>query len=230
MRNYGLYDVTRGLATGLAAGLAGVLVWLATLVGVQSVTRFWESMGLVAAAGLVVALSQVIGGWTKGHGVRVSPGTFLLAFVPVLVCVGWILMATQPGNGWHEGTITRWSHSLGIYGLVHSLGLWHGVLAFGFGLMLGMTFDTVPAPAVEPVPAPAPGARRRLAEDDTVDEDETYAADRRGPRWRRRPRTAEDADEPVTAERQAVTDRRPHTVTVGPRTQAARDDVGDVEE
>ncbi len=185
MRRYGLYDATRGLATALAAGLAGVLVWVATLVGVQSVGRFWESMGLVAAAGLVVALSQVIGGWTKGHGVRVSPGTFILAFVPVLVCVGWILMATQPGNGWHEGTITSWSRSLGILGLVHSLGLWHGVLAFGFGLMLGLTLDTVPAPVVEPV-----AASRETVADEPLTAERRTAYDRRpqtvgvGPRGR----------------------------------------------
>jgi hypothetical protein len=196
MRRYGLYDATRGLATALAAGLAGVLLWLATLVGVQTVTHFWESMGLVAAGGLVVALSQVIGGWTKGHGVRVSPGTFLLAFVPVLVCVGWILMATQPGNGWHEGTVTRWSHQLGILGLVHSLGLWHGVLAFGLGLMLGLTLDTVPAP-VEPLDRPVARTRRRDDLDDTA------------------------ANEPLTAERQrqAAYDRRPPVATVGPRTR-----------
>jgi hypothetical protein len=208
MRRYGLYDATRGLATALSAGLAGVLLWLGTLVGVQTVTHFWESMGIVAAAGLVVALSQVIGGWTKGHGVRVSPGTFLLAFVPVLICVGWILMATQPGNGWHEETVVRWSHQLGIFGLVHSLGLWHGVLAFGFGLMLGLTLDTVPAP-VEPLAQPVPTARRRPADelDDTA------------------------ANEPVTAERQrqAAYDRRPHMATVGPRpTRAPADE--DVEE
>lgn len=151
MRRYGLYDATRGLTTAAAAGVAGLLLWLATLVGVQSVTRFWEAMGIVAAAGLVVALSQVIGGWTKGGALRVSPTTFLLAFLPVLVSVAWILMATQPGNGWHEGTVTSWSHSIGIMGVVHALGLWHGVLAFGFGLVLGLTLDTVPAPVVEPV-------------------------------------------------------------------------------
>lgn len=199
MRRYGLYDATRGLATALSAGLAGLLLWLATLVGVQTVTRFWESMGIVAAAGLVVALSQVIGGWTKGHGVRVSPGTFILAFVPVLICVGWILMATQPGNGWHEGTITSWSRSLGILGLVHALGLWHGVLAFGFGLMLGLTLDTVPAP-VEPPAQPVPAAGTRPA-DGTI------------------------ADEPMTAERQrqAAAGRRPPMATVGPRETRTRD-------
>ena len=211
MRRYGLYDATRGLTTAAAAGVAGLLLWLATLVGVQSVTRFWEAMGIVAAAGLVVGLSQVIGGWTKGGGLRVSPATFLLAFLPVLVCVGWILMATQPGNGWHEGTVTSWSHSIGIMGLVHALGLWHGALAFGFGLVLGLTLDTVPTPVVEPVPA----TDRPTG---TVRDDETMVADRRGPTWRRRPAATEDADEPLTAEAEAAHNAQPRTVTVGPHT------------
>jgi hypothetical protein len=215
MRRHGLYDVTRGLTTALAAGVAGLLLWLATQVGVQSVTRFWEAMGIVAGAGLVIALSQVIGGWTKGGRVRVSPTTFLLAFLPVLVCVGWILLATQPGNGWHEGTITSWSRSIGIAGLVHALGLWHGVLAFGFGLVLGLTFDTVPAPVVEPVPV-------RTASGDVRD-DETVVEERRGPRWRQRPAVEDDADEPVTAEREAASNAEPHTVTVGPRATRTTD-------
>jgi hypothetical protein len=200
MRRYGLYDVTRGLATALAAGTAGALLWLATLVGVQTVTRFWESMGLLAAAGLIVALSQVVGGWTKGHGVRLSPGTFTLAFVPALVCVGWILMATQPGNGWHEGRITSWSQSLGILGLVHSLGLWHGALAFGFGLMLGLTLDTVPAPVARTQPV-----------DDELDDTAAHE-----------PLTAE-------RQRQAAYDRRPHMAAVGPRGTRTRE-IEDVED
>jgi hypothetical protein len=210
MRRYGLYDGTRGLTTALAAGVAGLLLWVATLVGVGTVTRFWESMGIVAAAGLVLALSQVIGGWTKGGRTRLSPTTFVLAFVPVLVCVGWILMATQPGTGWHEGRIVSWSQSLGIFGLVHDLGLWHGVLAFGFGLMLGLCFDTVPVPVETD--------DRRVVRDD-----ETMVADDRGPQWRQRPAGATDADEPLTAEREAAHTAEPRTVTVGPR-QADRED------
>jgi hypothetical protein len=213
MRRYGLYDGTRGLTTALAAGVAGLLLWCATLVGVGSVTRFWESMGIVAGAGLVLALSQVIGGWTKGGRTRLSPTTFLLAFLPVLVCVGWILMATQPGNGWHEGTIVSWSHSIGLMGLVHSLGLWHGVLAFGLGLVLGMTVDTIPVE--EPVVTPA---RERVVAADTVRNDETLVADDRGPEWRQRPATGNDADEPLAAEREAAYSAEPKTVTVGPRT------------
>ena len=147
MRRYGLYDLTRGLTTALAAGVAGLLLWVATLVGQQTAVRFWESMGIVAAAGLVLALSQAVGGWTKGLELRLSPGTLLLCVVPALVCVGWILLATQPGHGWHEGTIVSWSHTVGLMGVIHALGLWHGVLAFGSGLALGLSLDTVPLPA-----------------------------------------------------------------------------------
>src|SRR5690348_14811579 len=159
MRRYGLYDATRGLTVALAAALAGLLLYLATLVGQQTTVRFWEEMGIVAAAGLVLALAPVLGGWSSGLRLRLSPGTFLLGFVPVLVVVGWILMATQPGNGWHEGTIVSWSHDMGLMGLIHDLGLWHGVLAFGFGLVLGMTLDAVPAP----VPVAVPATERRTA-------------------------------------------------------------------
>ncbi|MGH2936101.1 MAG: hypothetical protein ACRDL2_16530 [Gaiellaceae bacterium] len=156
MRRYGVYDTARGLTTVAAAGGAGVLLWVATLVGQNTDGRFWAEMAIVAGAGLVMAVSQVIGGWTKGLRLRVSPATFLLAFVPTLIVVGWILMASQPGNGWHEGTIVSWSTSMGLKGLVHDLALWHGVLAFGFGLILGLSFDTVPAPVEEPTAAPVP--------------------------------------------------------------------------
>ena len=151
MRRYGLYDTTRGLTTVAAAGGAGVLLWAATLVGQQSDRRFWAETAIVAGAGLVLAVSQVVSGWTKGLRLRVSPGTFLLAFLPVLILVGWILMASQPGHGWYEGTIVRWSRDIGMLGLIHDLALWHGVLAFGFGLVLGLSFDTVPALAEAPI-------------------------------------------------------------------------------
>ena len=190
MRTNGMYDVTRGLTLALAAGVAGLLLYLATAVGQTTTIRFWESMGIVAGAGLVLALATVIGSWTKGLRLRLSPSTFLLAFLPVLACIGWVLLATQPGNGWHEGTLVSWSHNLGIMDVVHDLGLWHGVLAFGLGLLLGISFDTVPALEREtvvrerPVVTPAPMDTRV-------------------------------ADEPVTAERDAPRVAEPHTVTVG---------------
>lgn len=209
MRRYRLYDGTRGLTTLLAAGTAGVLLWAASLVGVQTVTRFWEAMGIVAAAGLVLALSQVLGGWTKGGRVRVSPTTLVLGFLPALVAVGWILMATQPGDGWYEGRIANWTADLGLTGLVQSLGLWRGVLAFGFGLVLGLTLDTVPVEQ--------PPARR-----DVVRADETMVADDRGPEWRQRPTAASDTDEPTEREREEAARAEPTTSTVGPKSTNRR--------
>jgi hypothetical protein len=158
MRGYGLYDTTRGLTIAIAVGVAGLLLWAATLVGTQTVGHYWGAMGIVAGAGLLLALAHVAGGWTKGMRLRVSPSTFALAFLPVLVCVGWILVASQPGRGWEEGHLTTWSHSAGLTGLIHDLALWHGVLAFGFGLVLGFTLDAVPSPVLRPEPFAAPAA------------------------------------------------------------------------
>src|SRR5437868_5874004 len=153
MRSYGLYDASRGLTLALAAALAGLALWGAAEVGTQTPGRFWIAMAIVGGAGLMLALANHVGTWTKGLRMRMSPSTFILAFLPALVCVGWILIATQPGHGWQEGRIDSWSNSMEIVGLVHSIGLWHGVLAFGFGLMLGLSFDGVPAPVQEAAPA-----------------------------------------------------------------------------
>jgi hypothetical protein len=197
MRTNGIYDATRGLTLAIAAGVSGLLLYLATHVGQSTTVRFWESMGIVAGAGLVLALAQLLGSWTKGMRVRLSPSTFLLAILPVLVCVGFVLMATQPGSGWHEGTVASWANSLGVMDVAHDLGLWHGVLAFGFGLMLGLSFDTVPA------------------------------LERESVTWRQRPTVAtpmdtQVADEPLAAEREAAHAAEPHTVTVGKPADPAR--------
>jgi hypothetical protein len=157
MRSYAVYDVMRGLTIALAAGLAGLGLWGATQVGTQTTGRFWIAMAVVAAAGFVLALAAHVGTWTKGLRLRVSPSTFIVGFLPVLVCVAWILLTTQPGSGWEEGRIHSWSSSLGILGAVHSIGLWRGVLAFGFGVMLALSLDGVPEPEpVDPAVADEP--------------------------------------------------------------------------
>jgi hypothetical protein len=206
-------DFHRGFVTLLGAGIAGFLLWVATQVGQQSTGRFWAEMGIVAGAGLVMAASQLAGGWTKFGRPRLSLGVFLLGFLPVLVCTGWILLATQPGHGWQEGRLVSWSHSLGIFGAVHALGLWHGVFAFGFGLVFGFCFDTTGPVVVED----AVVARRRgTVAPVPVD----------GPMMDRRA-----ADEPVTAEREAAHNAQPRTVTVGPHgdgvSSGTRSAVGD---
>jgi hypothetical protein len=206
MRRYGLYDTTRGLMTALAVGVAGFLLWAATQVGMQTTGRFWASMGIVAGAGLVFALLPAMGSPVAGLRLRLSPGTFLLGFLPTLVVVGWILMATQPGHGWHDGTVTSWSHSIGIFGIVYALGLWHGVLAFGLGAVLGMSLDALPV------------TEEVVERDAVVDRRRETVAETTGPTWRRRPVTDEpvayDEDEPMQAE--AAHAAEPRTVTVGP--------------
>jgi hypothetical protein len=194
MRSYGTYDASRGLTLALAAALAGLGLWGATQVGTQTTGRFWIAMAIVAAGGLLIALANHVGTWTKGLRMRMSPSTFVLAFLPVLVCVGWILIANQPGHGWQEGRIDSWSNAIGITGLVHSIGLWHGVLAFGFGLMLGLSFDGVPAPVEEPAPA--------------------YAGPAGAPAGR-------PADEPVTAERRWTARRQPAAPPAAPADETA---------
>jgi hypothetical protein len=174
-----MYDASRGLTLAFAAALAGLALWGASQVGTQTQGRFWLAMVIVAAAGLLLALASHVGMWAKGLRLRLSPTTFVLAFLPVLVCVGWILIASQPGNGWQEGRIHSWSDSIGILGAVHAIGLWRGVLALGFGLMLGLSLDSVPA---EP----------------EVDADQSYAGPREMPARR-------TADEPVAAERRYAT-------------------------
>ena len=191
MRRYGLYDATRGLTLAVAAGAAGLLLYLATLVGQQTTTRFWEEMGIVAAAGLVLGLAPRLGSWTAGLRLRISPGTFLLGFLPVLVVVGWVLVATQPGHGWHDGTVTSWSRDIGVLGLVHDLGLWHGVLAFGFGLVLGYTLDAVPAPVAVTEPAAVAGRERTVVDEPVEPAYPAYGA-------------RADADAPMTAEERAA--------------------------
>jgi hypothetical protein len=93
------------------------------------------------------------------------------------------------------------------------------VLAFGLGLVFGLTLDTVPTPEVATAPA-ATATRTSTVRDDTVRDDETLVADRRGPEYRQRPATGSDADEPMQAEREAAHDAQPKTATVGPRTNS----------
>jgi hypothetical protein len=198
MRSYGTYDASRGLTLALAAALAGLGLWGASQVGTQTTGRFWIAMAIVGGAGLLISLANHVGTWTKGLRMRMSPSTFILAFLPALVAVGWILVATQPGSGWQEGRVDSWSSSIGILGLVKSIALWHGVLAFGFGLMLGLSFDGVPAPAA-PVERPAQSGPRTA--------DEPVAAERR---WaaRRGPATTPAEDAAAPAEETAQTRTR----------------------
>jgi hypothetical protein len=169
---------TRALTTLLAAGVAGLLAWVTTNISDKSTGGYWAVYGILAGAGLVMALSQVIGGWTKWGRPSFSPTVFLLAFVPTLIAAGWILLFHQPHATLFRGDITNWSGDLGITGLVKDLG--GGLLtmlAFGLGLVLGFCFDTTGARRLATSPA---AASWRTAPPDT------------------------DADQPIARERETV--------------------------
>ena len=60
-----MIGVARGISTLIGATVAGILLWVATQIGTQTSGEYWTTYGLIAAAGLTMALSQILGGWTK---------------------------------------------------------------------------------------------------------------------------------------------------------------------
>jgi hypothetical protein len=159
-----MIGLTRGISTLAGAAVAGVLLWFATQVGTETTTEYWSTYGLIAAAGLTMALSQILGGWTKWGWPRFSTGVFLIGFLPVLVAGGWVLLARQPADWMNT---SNWSRDLSIYGLVADLGNILPAIAFGIGLTFGFSFDTA-------------GPRREVVEEQHVvrDADAPLTADR----------------------------------------------------
>jgi hypothetical protein len=156
----------RGVFTLVGAGVAGLLIWVSTQVGEGTTGGYWAVYGILAGAGLTMALSQLFGGWTKWGVPRISIGVFLIGFLPVLVAAGWVLLAGQPDANWFQRHVTSWSGHLGIGGLVDDLRQYLAVLSFGLGLVFGFTFDTSgprmtpePSPVAEPVEQPEPAVR-----------------------------------------------------------------------
>jgi hypothetical protein len=140
--DWGGPPLVRAIFTLLGVAAAGLLIWLTSYFDVTSTSEFWASMGLIAAAGLALGLSQLFGGWTKWGIPIVSPGVFLLAFIPAAVVVGWVLLATQPEGGWQHDRLAGWSSDIGITGLVNDLGAFPAALAMGLGIVFAFSFDT----------------------------------------------------------------------------------------
>jgi MFS family permease len=176
-----MYGLTRATLTLIGVVTAGVLIWLATQIIPDEVTsadrgEYWAAFGLVALGGLAIAVSQLLGGWTKWGWPRISGNVFLLGFLPTLIAGGWILAAQEPENYWLGRHVRGWSDDLGIEGLVNDLGLMIPAIALGIGLVFGLTFDTTgPRIPRRMKPVPAAGAHPRTA----VDGDGTADGDRR---------------------------------------------------
>ena len=162
-----MIGITRGISTLAGAAVAGILLWFATQIGTQTNSEYWATYGLIAAAGLTMALSQILGGWTKWGWPRFSLGVFLIGFLPVLVAGGWVLLARQPADWMNT---SNWSRDLSIFGVVNDLGNILPAVAFGIGLTFGFSFDTA-------------GPRREVVAEEPVarDTDAPLTADRDTP-------------------------------------------------
>src|SRR5919201_332663 len=141
-RGVGPYGLTRAAMTLLGAGGAGLLIWFATQLNHRHEAGYWGIIGLMAAAGLVIALSQLLGGWTKWGGPRISLPVFAVAFLPALVAGLWVLLYNDPSASWLPRHVRNWSDDIGIDRLVAELGVAQAAVGFGLGLVFGLTFDT----------------------------------------------------------------------------------------
>jgi hypothetical protein len=221
-----MYGLTRATTTLIAGGAAGLLIWFATQINDETVGGFWAVYGLIAGAGLVMALSQLLGGWTKWGWPRLAVSFLLIAFVPIAVASLWIVLAAEPGNGWFHRHVVSWSGDIHISGLVNDLKEYVAVFAFGIGLVFGYSFDTTgprvrdrDAEAAPGAPA-APPPRRRGIFGRTRRTEPDYA-----------PARDRDADAPLTADRDEEVvsrDREPvATATTTRSTRPSDDGSGD---
>src|SRR3954467_5838987 len=137
-----MHGLTRATTKPISAAGAGLLIWFATQIDDKSLGGFWAVYGLIAGAGLLMALSQLLGGWTKWGWPRLSVTFFVTAFIPIALVSLWIILAAEPGNGWFHQHVLSWSSDLHIRGLVNDLKEYVPVFAFGVGLVFGYCFDT----------------------------------------------------------------------------------------
>ena len=91
----------RALSTLAGVAAAGFLLWVAAQVGRHSTGGYWAAYAIVAAAGLVLALSQLRG--RTGH----PRAMFTFGFLPVLVVAGWVLIAMEPHGNWFRDHVAR---------------------------------------------------------------------------------------------------------------------------
>ena len=193
-----MYGLTRATTTLIAAGAAGLLIWIATQLNHSHEGGYWGIIGLMAGAGLIMALSQLLGGWTKWGWPRLSASVLLIAFVPVAVVSLWVILAGEPHHGWFHGHVMAWTRDIHVSGLVTDMLAYIPVLAFGTGLVFGFSFDTS-GPRRE-----VPVSRRRTG----MTRERTPATADGGPGTDDRRRATADgaaADEPLTADRRATT-------------------------
>ena len=167
-----MLGITRGISTLIGAATAGILLWVAAQLNEGATGGYWATYGIVAAAGLTMALSQLLGGWTKWGWPEISLNVLLIAFLPVLVVGGWVLVASQPDASWARDHLQAWSADLGVRDVVFDVNDMLGAIAFGIGLVFGFTLDTSGPRMRRPVEAPPAPTTRDLDAPTAAERDE----------------------------------------------------------
>lgn len=152
---------TRGPLTLIAAGIAGLLIWAAGRTGNGSTGGYWAVVGILAGAGLALALPQLVGGGRGRGRPTISAAMLVFAFLPTLVAVAWVVVAGEPHGNIARSHVLGWSSDIGVGGAVGDLIAHVGVLAFGLGLVFGFTLDRG-APQGAPAPSPELGDWREV--------------------------------------------------------------------
>lgn len=176
-----MLGTTRGLATLIGGLVAGLLIWRAAEATGSSAGDYWAAIALAAGAGLVFGLAQQvttgnIGFHRRFVGLGVAPGMFLLAFVPLALMGGWIILAGDPG--WWGANVNDWSADWGIASFVALMTLYAPLIAFGLGATLALSLYNE---VFELEDTPAPVARATAtapADEDPLDRDLIAARER----------------------------------------------------
>ena len=125
----------RALTTLVAAAAAGFLLWFVPHFDRWATGGYWGVLALTALAGVLIGISQLQGRDGK------PTASFVIAFVPVLIAAGWVILAAQPQGNWIRDHVLSWSGDMGIGHAVHNLGEHVAVLAFGLGVVFGLRFE-----------------------------------------------------------------------------------------
>jgi hypothetical protein len=128
--------MSRPLATLAAAAAGGVGLWLAGHWDTNGNGGYWAMLGVLALVGLLLGVSQLRAPDTN------APGMLLVAWLPVLIVAGWVLVSAQPDPNTFRDHVRAWNADMGIADVVHYVSPFVAVLALGIGLVFGFTLLT----------------------------------------------------------------------------------------
>ena len=114
--------------------LRGVGLWLAAHCDTGQPAATGPRSALRRGGGLLLGLAQL-----RAPRRQRAPGCSSSRALPIAVAAGWVLVVAQPDPNGCATTCATWSADLGIADVVHYVAPYVAVLAFGIGLVFGLT-------------------------------------------------------------------------------------------